>query len=322
MTATWPVIAAEDLDGHIRELERTAYEHFGLSAREEMIPLTTPAGEVQVRVMHLQPAEAVGPPVLMLHGVGSFSVLAVEVMSYLPGRRIIVVDWPGHGLSGPCTIPGPDALRGFAVAVIEGVLDELGVPVVDVVAHSLGGQFSVYAALDAPRRIRRLALLGCPGAAFRGVKPIAPMLVMAMPYVGKRLMSSQITAERFERFNAMAIGPKAGAHLPEEVHMAGFYLANRPTYGPSVSTYFRSLIQGRGLRTMHNVPLADLERITAPTLFAWGDKDAFHHPRNAADSIVAIRDHRLLRLPHAGHAPWLDEPELVGRAIVEHFAVE
>ncbi|MEI2777988.1 MAG: alpha/beta hydrolase [Tetrasphaera sp.] len=320
MSTPWPAVAPDELDDHIRGLERVAYARFDLEADEEIIPVATPAGHFDVRVLHVNRDADTQPPVFLLHGVGSFSALAVEMAAYLRDRHIVILDWPGHGLSGPCAIPGPGVLRTFAVSVFQGVLDELGLPVVDVVAHSLGGQFSLYAAIDIPRRIRRLALVGCPGAGLKGGKPIPPMLVMAMPFVGKRLMSTQITAERFERFNAMAIGPGAGAHLPEEVHMIGFYMANRPDYGPSVSTYFRALIQGRGLRAMHNVPIADLERITAPTLFAWGDKDTFHTPTNAAESIVAFRDHRLLRLPHAGHAPWLDEPELVGRALVAHLS--
>lgn len=40
----------------------------------------------------------------------------------------------------------------------------------------------------------------------------------------------------------------------------------------------------------------------------------------AAPSITAIRYHRLIRLPYAGHAPWLDEPEMVGTAIAEHLS--
>ncbi|HYO85267.1 MAG TPA: alpha/beta hydrolase [Dermatophilaceae bacterium] len=318
--AAWPTVPAAELDERIRELEQAAYQHFGLETEEEMLPLHTPSGEVEVRVLQIGQQYTAQTPVLMLHGVGSYSVLAVEVMSYLTERRIIVLDWPGHGLSGQCTVPHPGALRGLAVAVVEGMLDELSVPVVDVVAHSLGGQFSCYAALDIPRRIRRLALVGCPGGAFPGGKPLPAMVAMAVPRLGERLMSNHLSVDRFERFNDVAIGPGAGAHLPDELHQACFYVSSRAVYANSVPSYLRAIIRGPVFRTQHNLSLADVERIGQPTLFAWGDRDAFLAPMTAAESIVAVRNHRLLRLPQAGHAPWLDEPELVGHAVVEHFS--
>lgn len=318
--STAGTVPAEQLDELIRELEQTAYRHFGLETEEELLPLHTPLGEVEVRVLQIGQQHTAQTPVLMLHGVGSYSVLAVEMMSYLTERRIIVLDWPGHGLSGPCVVPSPETLRGLAISVLEGALDELGVPVVDVVAHSLGGQFTCYAALDIPRRIRRLALLGCPGGAFPGGKPLPAMVAMAVPGLGERLMATQITFERFERFNDVAIGPRAGAHLPAEVHQACFHISQRRIYSRSVSSYLRAIIRGPAFRPQHNLSPADIERITQPTFFAWGDRDAFLTPMTAARSVVGVRNHRLLRLPFAGHAPWLDEPELVGNAVVQHFA--
>lgn len=320
MSTRWPALPAEQLDDHIRELERASYEHFGLSHDEEMMPIHTPLGEVMMRAVHTGDESSQEPPVFFLHGIGSFSVMAVEVMSYVADRRIIVLDWPGHGLSGPCVIPRPSALRGLAVSLFEGVLDDLGIPTVDVVAHSLGGQFSLYAALHNPRRLRRIALLGCPGLAFPGVKPIPPMLAMALPGVGARLMSTLITAERFERFNEIAIGAGAGVHLPDEVHEAAFYMATRPDYGPSVSTFFRAIIQGTRIRAEHCLTLDEIDRILHPVLFAWGDRDVFLSPMKAAPSIVAMRHHRMLRLPGAGHAPWMQEPELIGHAVFEHLS--
>lgn len=323
MSRSWPRIAPTDVDAQARELERAAYQSFGLRPHEEVLPLHSLIGEVDVRVVHIDPEGGGGaaslPPVLLLHGVGSFSVLAVEVMAHLAGRRLVVLDWPGHGLSGGCVVPGPASLRPMAISVIEGVLDELDIAAVDVVAHSLGGQFACYAALDIPQRIRRLALLGCPGGAFPGGRPLPPMVAMAVPHVGAQIMARFVSAERFSRFNDLAMGPGAGSHLPDEVHEACYLMTLRPEFAPSVSTYLRAIILGANLRASNHLPRADIERLRQPTLFAWGDRDAFLTPMAAAASIVAVRDHRLLRLPLAGHAPWLDEPELVGQAVLAHL---
>lgn len=321
----------EELDEEIRRHERAAYAHFGLDPHEEMLLVDTVVGERHIRVVHLGPDAAqlsagagvpdeTGlPPVLVLHGIGSFSVLIAEMLTYLPGRTIIVVDWPGHGLSGPCELGDPRILRRLATSVIAGLLDELGIPVCDVLAHSLGGQFSLYSALALPDRIRRIALLGAPGAAFRGGRPIPPMLVMALPNVGGRVMA-RVSESTFTRFNDLALGPKAGPHLPDDVMTTGRLMANRETYGRSVSTYFRALIRGTTLRDVHHLSVDELSALPEPVLLCWGDLDVFQSPMSAADLIVAIRDHRLVRLPYAGHAPWLDEPEIVGRAVAEHLS--
>lgn len=318
MSTTAEPDPAIESDEEIRELERAAYAHFGLTPQEESFLIDTALGERLVRVVHLGPQETTLPPVLVMHGIGSFSVLVAEILSYLPDRHLIVLDWPGHGLSGPCELPSPKCLRELSVSTIRGLLNELGIPSCDILAHSLGGQFALYAALALPDRIRRIALLGAPGAALKGGRPIAPMIVMALPRIGGKVMAS-VSESAFTRFNDLALGKGAGPHLPAEVMVTGRLMANRASYGPSVSTYFRAIVRGRSLRGVHHLTTAELETLTQPILLCWGDDDVFQAPLSAANLIAAIPDHRIVRLPHAGHAPWLDEPELVGIAVAEHL---
>lgn len=310
-----------DLEREIRTTELAAYHYYGLEPVDDTLLVDTTVGERSVRFTQLGPDRTDDIPLLVLHGVGSWAVLFVEMLPYLSERRIILMDWPGHGLSGPCEIPGASSLRDFSVSVIAGLLDELGIPGVDVVGHSLGGMFSLYAAHALPARVRRVALVGAPGAALPGAKPILPMIVMAMPLVGARVLSAGVSEETFNRFNVEALGEGAGAHLPPDVVKTGRLMSSRPTYAPSVSSYFRALIRGRDLRSEHALTLEELGRLRQPVLMCWGDSDSFQAPMVAASSIVALRDHRLLRLPYAGHAPWLDEPELVGHALADHLRV-
>ncbi|MEI2730825.1 MAG: alpha/beta hydrolase [Dermatophilaceae bacterium] len=311
---------AASLDAQIREHELSAYRHYGIEPEEEMLLVDTYVGERQVRVMHFGPQDSPLPPVLVMHGVGSFSVLAVEMFSYLTGRRVMVMDWPGHGLSGECVLPNPNCLRDMAVSTLRGILDDLAIPVVDLIAHSVGSQFSLYAAIDMPRRVRRMVLMGAPAGAFPKSHPILPMLLMATPVLGRAALAREVTESSFTWFNNQAIGVGAGAHLPPGVMAAGRLISNRPSYPASVNSYCNALVRGRSVRPVNHIGIEELSRITHPTLIVWGDKDAFQSPMLAAPSIVAIRYHRLIRLPYAGHAPWLDEPELVGTAIAEHLS--
>lgn len=71
---------------------------------------------------------------------------------------------PGTGYSrARAVFPNGTDLRRFAVSVMDSLMDKLGIHRVDLVGHSLGAQFSVYAALDLAAQVRRVVLLGAPG---------------------------------------------------------------------------------------------------------------------------------------------------------------
>jgi pimeloyl-ACP methyl ester carboxylesterase len=186
----------------------------------------------------------------------------------------------------------------------------------------MGAQFGLYASLDLPDRIRRLVLLGAPGAGFLGVKPVLAMKLLAVPGVGRRLLSLPVSEAAFERNNELTLGPGAFKDLPPDLALAARLLGSRRINAASIAAYFRALIKGSSVRDGVAVPLEELGRLRQPTLLAWGDDDVFLAPLAGAQSIVAIRDAHLIRVPHAGHAPWLTSTETVGRALATHLRTE
>ncbi len=99
-----------------------------------------------------------GVPVLLVHGLAGASLTEwYQVAPKLAvDRRVIMIDHRGHGLSamGDSRFDVEDDADDFA-----GVLDELGVGVVDVVGYSMGGLIAQSLARRHPRRVRKLALL-------------------------------------------------------------------------------------------------------------------------------------------------------------------
>jgi pimeloyl-ACP methyl ester carboxylesterase len=180
-------------DAQLRAAEGRLLEHLGLTATERMI--TVPAGrtggpagrggpgEVAVRLLELGPGDG-SPPVLFLHGIASASAAAFPLMRALSGRRVLALDWPGHGLSGECVLPANTDIRQHVRAVLGGVLAELGVSAVDLVGHSLGGHFGLFFTIAEPGAVRRLVLLGAPGGAFPQMRPVAAMRALAVPGAG------------------------------------------------------------------------------------------------------------------------------------------
>jgi pimeloyl-ACP methyl ester carboxylesterase len=285
------------------------------------VPVASPLGRVEIRVSMFGPDNAGGPPpVLLLHGIASVSVTAAQVIAALPGRRVIAVDWPGHGLSGKCLLPPGWAFRSYVVSVLRTLMDELELGAVDLVGHSMGAQFALYAGLDLPTRVRRLVLLGAPGASFAGVRPSALMIALAVPRVGPRLLRIPMSPKAFVRNNEKMLGDGALRGVPPELITAAHLIGTRETFASSVASYFRALIRRATVRTAVTISASELALLRQPALFVWGDADVFMRPADAIEHLAAIPHSMLVELPGAGHAPWLQYPDLVGRAVAEHLA--
>ena len=115
--------------------------------------------------VHMMEAEGqgTGPPLLMLHGLGSCSADYFFLMPALRKkvRRIITLDFPGHGASAlPSAGMSPPVLERALMEVADEVLTE---PMV-VFGNSLGGLVALKLALHRPDRVQRLLLASPAGA--------------------------------------------------------------------------------------------------------------------------------------------------------------
>src|SRR3990170_5464631 len=132
---------------------------------EERRSLVRAAG-VEIHACELGPAEASGPPLVMLHGLcDSYLTWSRVAAALARKRRVILPDLPGHGLSGR-----PDASYALAwhAEVMGAWLDALGLDTVDLVGHSFGGGVAQWMLLAHRERVRRLVLVA-PGGLGRGV---------------------------------------------------------------------------------------------------------------------------------------------------------
>lgn len=101
--------------------------------------------------------EGSGPPLLLLHGLhgqmGHFSYGALAGLAQ--SFRVVTVDRPGAGWSGPAHDAGLTA----QARVLAGLIERLGLERPTVVGHSLGGTVALALALDHPRAVGALALI-------------------------------------------------------------------------------------------------------------------------------------------------------------------
>ena len=102
-------------------------------------------------------AQGAGEPLVLLHGVGMQSAAwAPQLEALQRAYRVIAVDLPGHGGSGP--LPQGSALRDF-VAWCHDVISTLNLGRVNVAGHSMGALIAAGYAATHPEMTRRVALL-------------------------------------------------------------------------------------------------------------------------------------------------------------------
>jgi pimeloyl-ACP methyl ester carboxylesterase len=106
-----------------------------------------------------------GPALVLIHGWSANSGEWEEVgwPSTLEGRRLLIPDVRGHGASGKPHDPEAYRMEALAGDVIA-LLDAVGEPEADVFGYSMGGTIALWAAVQAPSRVRSLIAGGVADA--------------------------------------------------------------------------------------------------------------------------------------------------------------
>jgi pimeloyl-ACP methyl ester carboxylesterase len=98
------------------------------------------------------------------------------------------------------------------------------------------------------------------------------------------------------------------------VHRLAIAAAAIPGADQTAYTMLRAFLTIRGLRP-HLMLREDMVHLPVPTLFAWGDADAFAPPSSGQEMAARMPDARIQVIPDAGHLPWYDRPHTVATAI-------
>lgn len=296
-----------DLDVLQREAEERLYAHYGLTSTERFVTVDA----TRIRVVDVA-GDASLPPVLLLHGAASVTAAAIPLIPAFGGAPVIAVDWPGHGLSGAFAFRRDTDLRAWSSAIIEAVT--AGIPSFDIVAHSLGGQFALYYCIAHPERVRRLVLLGAPGAAFGELSEGGGFQLLALPIIGPLILRLPVSLEQYGKNSARTLGPGAVEPWPSELVEVGWYASRRRQFHSSLPGLFKAIVARGAVRPGIAVTVDEVRGMGIPTLLVWGDNDVFLSPTEGTPWTDAMPDATVVEL-HAGHAPWLNEPDEAAAAV-------
>jgi pimeloyl-ACP methyl ester carboxylesterase len=244
-----------------------------------------------------------GPPTLFVHGVPVHSGDWMPFLERTPGPAL-ALDLPGFGRSDrPSTDSFDYSMYGLA-AFVKRFLQRMAIEEYSLVVHDWGG-LALITAQEEPARVRRLVLMNCvpflPG--YRWHRTARIWRTRGLGELSTRLWT--------RRLAALALRESRGdwsPHDPAFVDMIWDHL-DRGTFDAILRLYRsappeRLEAAGRGL--------AQLE---APALVVWASRDRYISPRFGRTYAERLPNAELLELPRAGHWPWIDEPEVVGRVI-------
>jgi pimeloyl-ACP methyl ester carboxylesterase len=247
-----------------------------------------------------------GPPVVLLHGTSTSSLLLLPLLERLEGVRAIAVDRPGFGLSDPAGVPR-ERFRTGAVEFLDQVLDELQLDTAALAGNSMGGTWALWYALARPDRLHRLVLLGA-APLLPGTRVPPPLRLLATPVVGELL-------QRLTNPNPKLVVRMMGSmgeqdtiiNYPDQIK-ALVAAGNDPVISEVNLAEVRAVISPLGFRRSLRVRPDELRQLSVPTLLLWGDHDPVGAVKVAQVTANLIPNAHLEVLP-AGHGPWLGNPD-------------
>ncbi|MFM1782143.1 MAG: 2-hydroxymuconate semialdehyde hydrolase [Pseudomonadota bacterium] len=245
-------------------------------------------------------------PLILLHGMSSSLNTWDSVVFYLANhRRVISLDLPGFGLTGP----SPENMYNFDYynKFIDSFTRRLQLTKFTLVGNSMGGSIAWNYALFNPAVVDKLVLIDAAGYPKRGESGSLGFKIASTPVINNILLfatpkalvrksletiyfdQSRVTDAQVERFHDMAI---------REGNRAAALLIFKGSFGTS---------QFKG----------KIKEIKTPTLVLWGDKDNLISVENAYQFNQDIKGSKLEVYPNVGHVPMEEVPERVAKSILD-----
>lgn len=237
-----------------------------------------------------------GPPIVWLQGLGADQAAwTAQVFAFQTTYRCIRPD--NRAVGGTHDNGAPFSTSDCARDTVR-LLDHLGIERAHVVGLSLGGAIAQAVAIEFPERVDRLVLAG----AFARRDPWSDFLLRAWVDL-HRLAGPE------EFFRQALPWLVTGATLGREQRVRALigYAARHPQSNED----FRRQAEA----ALGHDRLADLGRITAPTLVLRGAADLLSPAERSTEIAAALPGARQVTIPAAGHLVNLEQQHLFNEAL-------
>jgi pimeloyl-ACP methyl ester carboxylesterase len=260
--------------------------------------------------------------VLCVHGMSGAATNWTDLMAELaPDFDCAALDLPGSGFSAP-----PKTSAGYSISALAGTVIRLIEALagdaanyggqVHLVGNSMGGAVSVRVAARRPDLVKTLTLISPAMPDLKVRRSVAHFPVLALPYVGERLVRQWVV--RYPVENRVAGVFATCMFDPSRLHPDRLAFEVEALRQRDALSYDAASLVGAArtlvTETLRPSPLSlwrAAGRVTAPSLVLFGRDDRLVHPRLAARAALAFRDARVRVLPETGHLAQLEWPGLV-----------
>ena len=244
------------------------------------------------RLRYLKMGES-GCPALLLHGfTGNLDNWLFNHATLAQDRTVYALDLPGHGQSSKDM--GTGAVQNLVTAVLEW-MDQLEIPQLHLVGHSLGGVIALQCALQAAQRVRSCTLMAPAGlgaeinaAYLRGVVSGGPRKELRAHlqqlYADPQRVTRQMTDDvlRYKRLDGVTA---------------------------ALTVLLADLLAGDNQAHVYR---DQLEALEPPALVLWGKQDAIIPSAHARD----LPDHfEIERYDDCGHMVQMEMASAVNRRL-------
>ena len=235
-------------------------------------------------------------PIVLIHGTGASLHTFDEWTDVLkPDRRIIRMDLPAFGLTGP--FPDRDYTIAHYVDFMSSFLDALGVKKCILGGNSLGGQIAWRFTLERSEMVDRLILIDAAGYPINSEsEPLAfkmakiPMMNKVLTYITPR------SVVRSSVHNVYADKSKISDALVDRYFDLSLRAGNRQAFVDRMTA-------------AHDASYVDqIPTIQQKALILWGDRDALIPTESAYRFHKDLPNDTLVILKNSGHVPMEESP--------------
>lgn len=245
--------------------------------------------------------EGRGPALVLLNGhLGSLHMWDDWVPSLVKRFRVVRLDYPPYGLSGPD--PGNVYSTARAVTLLLGLADHLRLRRFHVGGTSNGALVAVSFAIEHPSRVDRIVVSTLPAGRPPPREPSADLKLA----VAEAAAQAPMQPRSFWRAFLLDIMANDAAVTPALIDRY-FDLNNRVGAKAQVDAYIQTQYR---LWDSLNVP-EYYARLTRPMLLQWG-ADGVVLPRAIGDDVAALFVNAPVQLTQyagAGHLPMIEQPQ-------------
>jgi pimeloyl-ACP methyl ester carboxylesterase len=281
---------------------------------EELVPKWAPAPSTFIEVdgmkVHVRDEGRRDDPspILLLHGAPSSLHTWDGWAAHLrKEHRVIRVDLPGFGLTGPNPAHRYDI--GFYTGFVADLMRALKVQRVVLVGNSFGGYVAWKTAVDYPDRVSKLVLIDAAGYTNTPTSVPLALRLTRMPALAP-LLKHVLTRNTVASSVRYVYGDptKVTPELVERYYDLTLRAGNREALGERA----------------RQVPLgeyeAQIKRVDRPTLIMWGLKDRLIPVDHAVKFHHDIANSRVITFDMLGHVPHEEDPEATVKAVESFLA--